>query len=170
MSSKTNSLEEFPMLADVNITGCTDVRFQNIVRKACDFYLRQLLPNRLIRNITIDIEFLRKLDDFADGYCEVTGHNSRKKPREFTIQIQKYKSKRYMLMTLAHEMVHLKQYVLGELDENMNAWKGRRVSSKMSYWDSPWEIEAHGREAGLFTRFCEKYNFKFQQTAVERDN
>ena len=26
----------------------------------------------------------------------------------------------------------------------------------MSYWDLPWEIEAHGREVGLFIRYCEE--------------
>jgi hypothetical protein len=27
---------------------------------------------------------------------------------------------------------------------------------KTSYWDLPWEIEAHGRETGLFIRWAEK--------------
>ena len=27
--------------------------------------------------------------------------------------------------------------------------------TKIDYWDLPWEIEAHGREVGLFVRYCE---------------
>jgi len=26
---------------------------------------------------------------------------------------------------------------------------------KIDYWDYPWEIEAFGRQLGLFVRFCE---------------
>lgn len=155
----------------VSISGSKDANFNNIVHKACEYYLRRLVPSVHIRkNIIIDVEFKKELDDKADGYCEVMEVNSRNKPREFLIQIRKTKSKRYMLMTLAHEMIHLKQYALGELDEKMNVWKGRRVSSSIDYWDSPWEIEAHGREAGLFSRFCDKYNLDFPRTVLERDN
>lgn len=154
----------------VSVMGLRSKRFENIVLKASEYYLSMLIPRHIRQHITIDVEFESRLDDKADGFCEVIGHNSRKKPREFQISIQKNKSQRYMLMTLAHEMVHLKQYALGELDENMNVWKGRRIHSKTDYWDTPWEIEAHGREAGLYVRFCEKYKLKFKKTAYERDN
>jgi hypothetical protein len=34
---------------------------------------------------------------------------------------------------------------------------GKTVNpEKVSYWDLPWEIEAHGRELGLFVRWAEK--------------
>lgn len=77
---------------------------------------------------------------------------------------------RYKLMTLAHECVHLKQYAMGEIDENMNTWKGTRVPKSTDYWDSPWEIEAYGREKGLYIRFCETYGLKFTITEKERDS
>jgi histidinol phosphatase-like enzyme len=154
----------------VSVIGLRSKRFENIVLKATEYYMSMLIPRHISRHITLDVEFEQKLDDKADGFCEVVSCNQRKKPREFLIQIQKNKSQRYMLMTLAHEIVHLKQYAMGELDENMNVWKGRRVHSKTDYWDTPWEIEAHGREAGLYTRFCEKYKLKFKKTAYERDN
>lgn len=154
----------------VGISGITDNKFKNTVLKACEFYLSMLLPARIARHITLDVEFMGKLDKDADGYCEVTGHNVRGKPREFTIQIRKNKSKRYMMMTLAHEFVHLKQYAIGELDENMNVWKGKRMPSSMDYWDTPWEIEAHGREYGLWSRFAHKYKIKYHRTKYERDN
>lgn len=154
----------------VSISGITDNKFKNAVLKASEFYLSMLLSNRIARHVAIDIEFMGKLDKDADGYCEVTGHNVRGKPREFTIQIRKNKSKRYMMMTLAHEFVHLKQYAMGELDESMNVWKGKRMPSSMDYWDTPWEIEAHGREYGLWSRFAEKYKIKYRRTKYERDN
>lgn len=154
----------------ISISGLTDSRFKHVVYKACDFYMDLLIPRHISRSITLELDFCSKLDGGADGYCEVTGHNKRFKPREFNIQIRKTNSKRYMLMTLAHEIVHLKQYAMGELDENMNVWKGKRISSSTNYWDTPWEIEAHGREGGMWTRFAEKHKLRYPRTKYERDN
>jgi len=153
----------------VSISGLSDKKFEHAVAKASTFYLDLLLPKHLIKHITVDINFVGRLDDKATGYCEVIGHNKRNKPREFEIQIQKNKSKRYMMMTLAHEFVHLKQYAMGELDENMCVWKGRRIASSVNYWDHPWEIEAYGREYGLWARFSEKFKIRYRRTKFERD-
>jgi hypothetical protein len=53
---------------------------------------------------------------------------------------------RDMLITVAHEMVHIKQYVKGEMPKSI---------TEGDYWDRPHEIEAHGRETGLFIRWAE---------------
>lgn len=47
---------------------------------------------------------------------------------------------------LAHEMVHAKQYALGQLKVvgSKFSWLGRTY--KENYYDNPWEIEAFGRE------------------------
>jgi hypothetical protein len=37
---------------------------------------------------------------------------------------------------------------------------------KVSYWDLPWEIEAHGREVGLFVRWCEANNYTAKWTQL----
>ena len=54
---------------------------------------------------------------------------------------------RDFITTVAHEMVHVKQYVKGELVN---------IEEDIDYWDRPSEIEAHGREVGLFIRWCEQ--------------
>ena len=54
---------------------------------------------------------------------------------------------RDLLTTIAHEIVHVKQYELGELTQNNE--------SDIEYWDRPSEIEAHGRETGLFIKWAE---------------
>jgi len=154
----------------ISVSGMTDTKFRAAAKLACEYYLSLLLPPRFIEKITIDIEFAHKLDGDADGYCEVIGNNERGKPREFLIQIRKNKSKRYMMMTLAHECVHAKQYAMGEITENMNTWKGKRVPASTDYWDQPWEIEAHGREYGLFARFAKTYKTRYRRTRYERDN
>ena len=65
------------------------------------------------------------------------------------------------MINLAHEMVHVKQWAKDEMYEYMNIaglvrFKGEKVHMAITdYWDYPWEIEAYGRQLGLFIRFCE---------------
>ena len=152
-----------------DIFGITKKRDIAIFEDAMDFYLMLLLPRKISRGIHVDISFKKKLDDDVDGWCQVIGYNTRHKAREFEIEVCKNRSMRYQLMTLAHEAVHVKQYALGEITEDMNTWKGTRVPASTDYYDSPWEIEAHGREKGLYVRFCEMYGLKFPITQQERD-
>lgn len=51
-----------------------------------------------------------------------------------------------MLTTLAHEMVHVKQYALGQLKVHGSkySWLGKKYN--VGYLESPWEIEAFRRE------------------------
>ena len=65
-----------------------------------------------------------------------------------------------MLIVLAHEMVHVKQYAKGEMKDfvygNRVKFKGSIINDNIvEYWDQPWEIEAHGKEKGLYLRFLE---------------
>lgn len=154
----------------IDIYGITRKRDAAIYEDALDFYMMLLLPATITRHIHVDLSFKKKLDDNCDGWCQIAGYNTRKKAREFDVEICKNRSMRYQLMTLAHEAVHIKQYALGEIDENMSTWKGVRIPSSTDYYDSPWEIEAHGRELGLYVRFCEMYGLKFPITQQERDS
>ena len=59
-------------------------------------------------------------------------------------------------------MVHVKQYATGELRDalrgpTLHRWRNKPYDAKVvDYWDHPWEIEAYGREYGLYLRFREK--------------
>jgi hypothetical protein len=56
-------------------------------------------------------------------------------------------------------MVHLKQYAKGEMKDiwrpvRMVKWQGEKyLHEEMDYWECPWEIEAYGREKGLYFKF-----------------
>lgn len=82
------------------------------------------------------------------------------KPREFEICIDPSMSKENLLCTLAHELVHVKQFAKNELGAAVQGcrqrWNGNYIDTeKLNYWDQPWEIEAYGREYGLFVRYCD---------------
>jgi len=40
--------------------------------------------------------------------------------------------------------------------QGKHRWQGEWLDEDPDYWDRPWEIEAHGREVGLFVRWAEK--------------
>jgi len=75
--------------------------------------------------------------------------------------------------SIAHEMVHLKQYATGEMydtnDPNIVQWKKKSIDlMKWHYWDRPWEIEAHGKELGLFIRWAEHCNLSKESWTQEQ--
>ena len=76
------------------------------------------------------------------------------------------------LRTLAHELVHAKQYILGELSYQKvgMVWKGQPTGftfdgdmNWLEYYDFEWEIEAFGREEGLMVMF-ELFFKEFQKS------
>lgn len=122
------------------------------------FYGNKLMSTRMLAGIEVRIVFVPGLEKDRNlvGECEWEDDNLR--PREFMIRLDAEMGKRKMLITLAHEMVHVKQYAKGEMRDLIRCgntkWHKESVDTDdVNYWDLPWEIEAHGREAGLYVRF-----------------
>ena len=97
----------------------------------------------------------------CEGSCIWDEWEDRKTPRSYTIELDSSVSLRNILINLAHEMVHVKQWVKGEMYEytnpNLVRFMKKKVDiSNMNYYDYPWEIEAFGRQLGLFVRMCEE--------------
>lgn len=140
----------------LNVYNCPDKRFLYYVKDAANFYAECLVPNKKLRsNITVRIKFLNKID--CMGYVSVADVNASNKPRSFLIEISPFIGAASILQTIAHEMVHMKQYLKEELNDNLSIWKGEKVDSdKIDYWEQPWEVEAHGLEKGLFYKYCMK--------------
>jgi hypothetical protein len=86
--------------------------------------------------------------DGNNGICSKTGD------KEISIAVDSALALPQMLMTLAHEMAHAKQYVRGqyrgELSRNgkmKRIWLGKSYS--VAYLKRPWEKEAFRREGEL---------------------
>ena len=111
-----------------------------------DFCIKKLMP-RMHLDVTVRVT---KLDDDAYGYCLADADDDSRpdRPRTFDIEIRKGMPLRKTLETLAHEMVHVKQYARGELYESsmkgMHRWHGKWIEKDPDYWDCPWEGEAMG--------------------------
>lgn len=145
----------------VRVTGSKDKEFSKILKKACNFYIDQFLPKQLTRHLSVGIKFKRKLADGAEGYCDIVGFNKQGRPRKFNVEILSGQPSRHTLVILAHEMVHVKQYALcelnlGELEDERSIWRGRQMSYKLEYWDFPWEKEARRHENRLVAKFLQE--------------
>ena len=95
----------------------------------------------------------------AYGYCLSLDK------RTFELEIEKKLNLKTLLTTVAHEMVHVKQYARAELTEG--TWQGKLINPNQSYWDRGYEIEAHGREYGLFVRWAEANKLGERQWTYE---
>ena len=140
---------------NIEVLNCKDKRLEEYIHRAITFYGEQLISKRILNNICIDVSFD---DDMTDlGGASIEGFNTAKKPRDFLIEISNKVGAKSVLMTLAHEMVHIKQYAYCETNEYLSKWKGVHIDSDaIDYYDLPWEIEAYGKEQGLFSGFVIK--------------
>jgi len=134
-----------------------------------EFAMASLVPSKKLRNnISIDIH-LRKHSNA--GEAKLAKHANRYRPRDFKVllnhhhlEFDDYGRERTatewaheILRTLAHELVHVKQYVMGDLtwrDRGL-LWKGVLHTPEHlgEYFETPYEIEAFGRERGLLVCF-----------------
>lgn len=123
-------------------------RLSNILRRATSFYLSRL--DQDISNITVHIVQMPKLG--ADGTCE------KMSKRKFIIELNDDLSLEHSLITLAHETVHIKQYLTKQLRTwylktgIIDIWEGKRFRN-VSYFQQPWETEALLLEQELYIDF-----------------
>jgi len=137
------------------IRNTPDLKFNPYIKKALNFYGENLISKRILKNITINVIFKDKMD--VQGLAEIEDYNTKKEPREFNIILFKYLGSFSIIKTLAHEMVHVKQYINHEINEYLSSWKGNYIDSdNLDYWKHPWEIEAFGLEVSLYSQFRDK--------------
>ncbi len=149
---------------EITVTGMVGKRKQKAqLIEAAEFFAAQLMDPRMVRNLTLDIEVYKNLD--VEGEC--VDEDGTKNPRWFTIGL-KNQDIVDMIKTLAHEMVHVKQHAKNELQTGhavfaarggfriCSQWMGQIWKPKGKedhYFDAPWEIEAYGREVGLYAKW-----------------
>lgn len=126
------------------------------------FFSEYILSPQLVDHLQIRLSY-KKLEDSL-GTVIVEEYNNQNKARHFTIEIDKDLTDDEQIRTLAHEMVHLKQYAYGELNEEMTVWCGKKVDSDaIPYNSQPWEIEAFGIGDILYEEFMNEYrHYKFR--------
>lgn len=79
-------------------------------------------------------------------------------PIDSYVVLIKPKNLKEMGITLAHEMVHVKQLAKGTLKQvdGVNYWNGKRYRKNHRYLNLPWEIEAFSKQELLFRKTLER--------------
>ncbi len=132
---------------DIESSGDISDDVINTLYDATYFFIRQLIPQcaRIRIDIIIDDD-IELRDEGYLGCIEVL------KPHHYEIYIDESLDLDEMVISLAHELVHVKQYELRELVELKNSalqWNGVFYSNAL-YNDAPWEKEAFEKENVLF--------------------
>ena len=146
-----------------------DTEFKMALYAMTEFAMARLVESKRLRNnLSIDVHFRHHS---AEGEAMIDHDTNPYRPRHFRVVIDhhrletdNYGRKRdvtewahEVLKTLAHELVHVKQYVMGELSMRREGlcYRGVHydVKTLTEYFELPYEIEAYGREKGLLIAF-----------------
>ena len=154
------------MCVDIEIFDTPKRLDVNLLESAIRFYACKLMTPCVLKKLTLELMFVRGLRS-QDGDAMMYWDDQEVRPREFTIEMDKDIGVRPALVALAHEIIHVKQYATGVLQDGDDAtcfWKGIPYDlNEVEYKDLPWEIEAFSQELDLYNQFkshMEKNNGK----------
>ena len=137
------------------------------------FAMTELVPSkRLMNSVSINVHLKHHEEE---GEAMLEEYANRYRPRDFKVIIDHHRAEiddygrtrtdtewgHTILRVLAHELVHVKQYLMGELtwrDKGM-LWGGELFTPEYltEQLKTPYEIEAYGREKGLLVSFFIKW-------------
>jgi hypothetical protein len=133
--------------------GNTNPDKVQMLQKTVKFYAKYLNINKFKYKVYVCMAPKLRQRDGNNGICSKTGS------KEISIAVDSALALPQLLMTLAHEMVHVKQYVRGqyrgELSRNgkmKRIWLGKQYT--VEYLKRPWEQEAFRRESELVLALC----------------
>jgi hypothetical protein len=121
-----------------------------LIRDATTFYLHSIIPEKKHKKLNVVVKLTT--NHFSDGSCYYANNNT------YEIELGSHISLTHKLLTLAHECVHVKQYVTKQLksfyvgQHAVDVWEGKRYRN-LHYDDQPWEKEALDQEEELFYNF-----------------
>lgn len=119
------------------------VKNPNLRRKIRDalYYFENELKLNEYNHVIVKVKVTKTIDAF--GYCFIEYFDDDDNPCDLIMEIQTGQSENEMFHTIAHEMVHIRQYVTGQLNCDLSVWRGHSIDSDaIHYDDHPWEIEA----------------------------
>ena len=113
------------------------------------WFLNKFLPRH---KIEVEIRHRGLRREGVYGYCDYVGESYR--PREFLIEIGTHFDEELYIKTLLHELVHLRQWVVGSLrSKRGKMYYGKECVENYDYWHQPHEIEAHEQEETLYVAY-----------------
>ena len=146
----------------VKVYGSKSPRLKALLHNAVKFAALKLMSKRLCNSLEISVKFDKSLMKNDGAVAQVEWVDNNYKARIFEITLDRNQSAFLQILSIMHEMVHIKQYAKGELMQSLKNCKDHKWQkvwvddSKINYYDLPWEIEAHGREKGMTLEWLRK--------------
>ncbi len=141
----------------VYVRGPNERLTKNDIRDIICFSGDILLGKRLAKNIEVIVKN-KNFKRYEWGYCGPTDWDNRNH-RKFEILLNYNASRKNQIITLLHEMTHVKQYARKQLicySVNNFKWLGKKMLTDANEYDNlPWEIEARLAETFLLGLYYE---------------
>lgn len=133
------------VMINVTLEGVKDECASNEILEASFFFIRELLPKCRKLEVNIFFDAIGSYDAFVEKLED----------RHYEIYVNPRRKKTRQMIFLAHEFVHIKQYVLNEMSDGDNGiiWKGDLYEQDKQYDVIPWEDEAYTREEELYNKW-----------------
>lgn len=157
-SNKNDSfIMEKRMEVDVTITGILDEFAGHVINETMQHSMQTLMPKRR-KPIYVEVEIALD-DDIAPAKAMV--HQEDDDTFFMSIADSACDDFEELAYCVAHECVHMKQYLRGEVKDlarDQKKWKGEMYNlTEVNYSDLPWEIEAHMLEMPLANHVVKKW-------------
>ena len=150
-----------------------DNKLRTALYAMTSFAMAELVPSKRLRNnISINVHLKHHEED---GEAMLEEYANRYRPRDFKVIIDHHRAEiddygrtrtdtewgHTILRILAHELVHVKQYLVGDMTCRTKGmlWKGVMFAPEYltEQLKTPYEVEAYGREKGLLVSFFIKW-------------
>lgn len=143
------------------------------IHSITNFVLHKFFTPSKAARLHIDLKLRKSLFEEQGQYANCIWEDTHYRPNDFTIELDPDQKPGLLLNSVAHELVHVKQWAKGEMFElqrqrKVYKFNGQKYNlDKMDYWDHPWEIEAHGRAIGLVVQWVRASKKDPEQFAVD---
>ena len=150
-----------------------DNKLRTALYAMTSFAMAELVPSKRLRNnISINVHLKHHEED---GEAMLEEYANRYRPRDFKVIIDHHRAEiddygrtrtdtewgHTILRILAHELVHVKQYLVGDMTCRTKGmlWKGVMFAPEYltEQLKTPYEVEAYGKEKGLLISFFVKW-------------
>ena len=124
--------------------------------KAAEYFAKKLGIAKF--ECTVNIVFKYDFTKTFSAYAQVEQINAKR----INLEIDAKLHDDIALEIMAHEMVHVKQYLKGELGQDKKGfqlWKGKHVAAGLKYHNQPWEREAMRKQTVLKYQYVDFRDF-----------
>jgi len=154
-----------------------------ILKRYANWVLSKMVKPCVLRKSNINISIVRNEDlvrgeDMMDlkeygAWVNYRGVFDGKKRFDMVLNARRLNKKamkpmfrlKAIMLDMAHELTHVKQYLNNELFDYVDGkarYKGEvfhlgHTEDEEEYFNSPWEIEAYGREYGFYKMYKKKF-------------